>query len=529
MKNYIGIDLGTTKSTVSVITSEDKKIRTLPIYQYNKEFKLEKSKLSLDSTLYIKREAKKIYVGEFAKKIYSQGDRALTVIRSIKPRIGGDSVLRVPLERDRQDLKEYNMTELTAVLLKSIKNSLEFQLETTDEDVVTLTIPAGFNSDERLATLEAAKMAGYKNVELLDEPTAVLLNYLNTQEVEDDFFTEKRNVLVYDIGGGTLDISVASIEKVEEITNIDILGISKRLDFGGDNIDRYIAAYFLKEFERINKSLDVRDEEEQAIIIARLVSEAENYKKQFNEKIIEFKDNPRRKKRVKKSVNFEIIDGLHIADLTITDDLLKDILYPVIEENGILIKPIKLILGRMELKKEDIDLVIITGGSGEFYLIEETIKEFFGNFSTEIVSYTSENAVSVGASLNSYNKNDYRLNNKVKDSILIKKEKGFDEFISSERTSIKQGSYIYKFDIASNRLDLFLYYGRKKDKPYKYTEIGGVFKKLNRWYEPGEEIQLDWEIDKNKIIHVFFNGEKLLSSEESKEVYSELIEEFEIL
>jgi molecular chaperone DnaK len=297
-KNYLGIDLGTTESTVSVIeieTRRDKpmqKLRTLDIYQYNQQHQLDKNIKGLQSSIYIDRKNKVLYTGEYAKELYSSGNMPLNTIRSIKTRIGGESMIEVPLNSSGfidkissmfksldKDSKSYNMTELSATLLKTIKNSVDKQCSGGLENV-TITIPAGFDSDERNATIEAGKMAGFKEVHLLDEPTAVLLNLLNSEdsltEVSDDFFNKQRNIVVYDIGGGTLDIS--SVEDNEGDFDVNIIGRSKRMEFGGDDIDKYIASYFLEEFEKINPSIDERTLEEQAKIISRIVSHAQKHK-----------------------------------------------------------------------------------------------------------------------------------------------------------------------------------------------------------------------------------------------------------
>ncbi len=285
-KNYLGIDLGTTESTVSVIEIEKRtdkpmqKLRTLDIYQYNRQHQLEKNLKGLQSSIYIDRKNQVVYAGEYAKELYSSGNMPLNTIRSIKTRIGGEAMIEVPLYsiNSSTDLKSYNMVELSAVLLKTIKNSVDKQCNGTFEQV-TITIPAGFDSDERNATLEAGRMAGFKKINLLDEPTAVLLNLLNTEdsltEVSDDFFDKPKNILVYDIGGGTLDISVANVKDNDGDFDVNIIGRSKRMEFGGDDIDKYIASFFLEEFERINPSIDERTLEEQAQIISRIVSHAE--------------------------------------------------------------------------------------------------------------------------------------------------------------------------------------------------------------------------------------------------------------
>ena len=539
-KNYLGIDLGTTESTVSVIEIETrrdkpmKKLRTLDIYQYNRQHQLDKNIKGLQSSIYIDRKNQVVYTGEYAKELYSSGNMPLHTIRSIKTRIGGESMIEVPLNSNGDNFKNYNMTELSATLLKTIKNSVDKQCSGSLEEV-TITIPAGFDSDERNATIEAGKMAGFKEVHLLDEPTAVLLNLLNSEDsltdISDDFFNKKRNVVVYDIGGGTLDISVASVEDSEGDFDVNILGRSKRMEFGGDDIDKYIASYFLEEFEKINPSIDERTLEEQAKIVSRIVSHAQKHKVGFSKKIEKVLDNDRRRARVKESVNFEIIDNLKISDLTITDKLLKDILAPIISDNGILVNPLDKVLKSCKLEASDIDLVVLTGGSAKFYLVSEVINKYFQG--TDVIDFTEYNAVSKGASIHSFNqdKEDLKkiqIQDIMSDSIYIKRKKGFDKLIAHNQEPNSKGSYSFVFEEVLDRLELFLYYGSDSEEEWKYKEISGVFYQLDRVYKTGETLILDWEFDENKILKLFYQGNELVNSNNSKTQSSELINNFEL-
>ena len=540
-KNYIGIDLGTTESTVSVIEIETRrdnpmdKLRTLDIYQYNKQHQLDKNIKSLQSSIYIDRVNKIVYTGEYAKELYSSGNVPLNTIRSIKTRIGGESMIDVPFNNNSSDFKSYDMTELSAILLKTIKNSITKQCEGGIEKL-TITIPAGFDSDERNATIEAAKMAGFKDVNLLDEPTAVLLNLLNSEDsldnIDDEFFSEEKNILVYDIGGGTLDISIAKVgENDEGDFNVDILGRSQRMEFGGDDIDKYIASYFLEEFEKINPSIDERNLEEQAKIVSRIVSHAQKHKVSFSQKIEKVLDNERRRKRVKESVNFEIIDNLKITDLTITDDLLKEILAPIINDGGMLTNPLDKILKSSKLKQDDIDLVILTGGTGKFYLVSEVIEKYFQGI--QIIDFTEYNAVSKGAAIHSFNQleeglSKIEINDVMSDSIFIKRKKSFDKLIPHNQKPNSKGSYEFVFEEVLNRLELFLYYGADNEEEWRYKEINGVFYELDRIYKRGEKLKIDWEFDENKILKLFYNGKELVNSITNKTLKSELLDNFEL-
>ncbi|WP_181320885.1 Hsp70 family protein [Photobacterium phosphoreum] len=540
MANYLGIDLGTTETTVSVIELEGfeeplDKLRTLNIYQYDAKHVFDRDEKGLASSIYIDRDNQKVYTGRYANSLYASGNKPLNTIRSIKTRIGGESMIEVPLDTDCDDLTPYDMTELSALLLKTVKDSVTKQV-TGALDKVTITIPAGFNGDERAATMKAASIAGFKHVHLLDEPTAVLLNYLNREAdlegISVDFFYSKKNVLVYDIGGGTLDISIAEVEDDDGDFKVDILGRSKRMDFGGDDIDKRIAAYFLSEFEKINNSIETRTIEEQAVIVSRIVSHAEKAKISFNQKLAKVSDNERRRARVKETVNFEIIDSLKVTDLSLTDSILKDILSPIISSNGTLIQPIKKSLRDSKLEKENIDLVILTGGTGKFYLVEETLNKFFDN-SVEIIDFTERNAVSKGAAIHSYNQVEDELkkvdiSDIMSDSIFIKNGSCFDKLIPNDQELNSEGIYSYKFIEGSNRLDVFLYYGESKEEPSKLTEITGVFETLDDYYHKDDVIDLKWKFDSNKRLKIFYNGKELISTSDNETNSYELVNDFKL-
>ncbi len=537
-QHYIGIDLGTTESTVSCISIDSRrdnameKLRPLKIFQFDKHYRFEKDMTGLQSSIYIDRDSGRVYTGQYAKNEYAKGDNPLQTIRSVKTRLGTESMIQVPLSNnDMTDIMSFNMTELSALLLKTIKVSIEQQIDKNEIVDVTVTIPAAFNSDERNATLDAANMAGFNNAHILDEPTAVLLSYLNGDNLDAELdFADAKKILVYDIGGGTLDISVAEVVDDEGDYDVKILGRSPRMDFGGDDIDKYIASYFLYEFEKINPSIEERTEEEQARIVSRIVSSAENAKIDFNTKILTYLDNERRRKKVKQSVNFEVIDGLSITDLTLTDDILSDILFDLIGVEGKLITPVKEVLTHAKLSTDDIDLIVLTGGSGKFYMIGETLNKFFDE-KVEILEYTEGNAVSKGAAIHSYNQTKeglkkIKLEDIMSDDIFVKREQGFDMIVPAHTAPETKGTYEYKFEKVSNRLEIFLYHGSSTEETYKYKEITGVFKTLEKFYDEGKSLTVNWELDENKILRMYYNDELLVNTEDVSSISSDLVEHY---
>ena len=123
-----------------------------------------------------------------------------------------------------------------------------------------------------------------------------------------------KHIMIYDIGGGTLDICIAKLEEDEESyeyenMKVSIESRSKREDLGGNDFDQYLGAYFLSEFEKRTTKISTRPIEDQNKIIARVVSQAEKYKIELNDKIREHIDNPRRLSRIVMTPEFEVIDN----------------------------------------------------------------------------------------------------------------------------------------------------------------------------------------------------------------------------
>ena len=134
--HYLGIDLGTTESTISCISFEGRrrtdpisKLKPLNIYQFDKSYRFEKDLIGLQSSIFIDRNAKRVYTGEYAKDLYSKGDKPLQTIRSVKTRIGTESLIQVPIANNNtSDMQSFGMTELSALLLKTIKVSMDQQI-----------------------------------------------------------------------------------------------------------------------------------------------------------------------------------------------------------------------------------------------------------------------------------------------------------------------------------------------------------------------------------------------------------------
>ncbi len=510
---FCGIDLGTTNSTVSIIRTERRRdepmdnLETRPIHQYDEDFHFDINSKVLPSCIYFDLDNNRVYTGKYAKKMYASGDRPMQTIRSVKTRIGGESLVEIPKIGNPTEVEYFDMVQCSALLLKTIRQSLQEQFNQDIEEAF-ITVPAAFNTDERQATINAAFLSGFKKVGILDEPTAALLYYINGGEgdLSDDFMSDEGEYkLVYDIGGGTLDVSIAKVSEDDEgDVEIDIAARSPRMDLGGDDFDQYLAAYFLSEFEKSRESIEERSKEDQSRIIARIVSQAENYKIEMNKAIKQKLGNHNKLKRLKKYVTFEIIDKMSVLDLVLTKEISDEIFSPLI--NRMILKPVEKSLKDSKLDKSQISEVLITGGMSNFYAVEEALRRFFGS-NIRLIQIDSVTSVSKGAAIHHYN-NYYeklrkiKLKDRMSDDIFIKVGNEFEMFIP--RTTKPDTNGIFEYTIPEDGLadlSVFLYSGTE-NKPENFKALDGKFVPLNRRYKKSEKIDIRWTLNKNKIISI---------------------------
>lgn len=539
MALYCGIDLGTTNSTVSIIQVKRREIvdpvdrlKTIPIYQFDENLQMCKTSVSLPSALYFDLDNETVYTGRYAKKIYGDGDRPMQTIRSIKTRIGGDSLVEIPHISDSSKKQHFNMVQCSALFLKTIKQSVEKQYDEKIEGAV-VTVPAAFNNDERQATKNAMLLAGFKQVYILDEPTAALLYYINDtfksvegKEIGED--VEYR--LVYDIGGGTLDISIAKMyENDDGDIELKIVERSPIMPLGGDDFDQYLASYFLADFEKVRPSIEKRSVEDQNRIIARIVSHAEREKIAINEKIKEAFGNERKLKRIKQFVNFEVIDNMNISNMKLTKEVLDEVFYELISsEQAKILEPIKETLSKAGLNKEDICEVILTGGMSNFYAVQETLKNYFGQ-DIEMILIDTESAVSKGAAIHHYHQEeDEGVKLKLTDinpyDIFIKVGGSFQVLIQRTVQPGECGTFEYEIpEDGLGRIAVFLYYG-SGNSTENYIPISGKFIELNEPKKKGDKIQLSWKLDNDKIINIYISElDEELKIKSSNEYTEEMI------
>ena len=231
----VGIDLGTT-NTVVAIQTDQMGPRIMDIPQPKDERMHLEALPQIKSAVFFESPSDSV-VGDFAT---GRND----AFRSIKSHMGTRWSAKHPFVN-----KLLKPSYISAHILKLAYQSLTNQFPEWDKTAL-ITVPASFNTDQRDDTISAAKLAGFQNVRLLDEPTAAFYYFFHQHRDSGDF-KEIRNILIFDFGGGTLDVSVINVKEEKELKILDAIGRSRYNNLGGDDIDLELASFLLAcwEFE----------------------------------------------------------------------------------------------------------------------------------------------------------------------------------------------------------------------------------------------------------------------------------------
>ena len=434
-KIYFGIDLGTTNSSISWGMDTGKNFiepNIVPIEQMDSNGGISNHDL-LPSCVYFRENDENI-IGLYAKSQISTQPNSVAF--SIKSLMGSKDQIKF-------EGNMYLPSDISGLILKTLKKQAESYMQSEINDVV-ITVPASFDPDMRKATLEAAEKAGFKLkdsitgrqlVHLLDEPVAALYDFINLQKMNKippnvlDLSTEK-NILVYDLGGGTLDVSVHKVSFKENKLIILDLGISRYTLIGGDDFDKKIAEYLFDIFIKQNKledELENFDEFEIKEAKSKLLQYSEyikfkltqlflsrslfpkenwNYEKELEEIKISVQpgyilDN---KMLVNYNLTFKdyisIVSDLLGNNLTInsldsfnpSEQPPKNIVYAILDT----LNKVKKKLGYLP----QIDAILMNGGMTRVPFVEKRIEDFFNKKPLRIID--PDKSVSMGACVYHY-------------------------------------------------------------------------------------------------------------------------------
>jgi molecular chaperone DnaK len=354
MARAVGIDLGTTNSAVSVLEGGE------PTVIVNAE--------GFRTTPSIVAFAKdgEVLVGETAKRqAVTNVDRT---IASVKRHMGTDWKFKV-------DDKNYTAQEISARILSKLKRDAETYLGESVTDAV-ITVPAYFNDAERQATKEAGEIAGLNVLRIINEPTAAALAYGLDKGQQDEL------ILVFDLGGGTFDVSLLEVGKDDDFSTIQVRATSGDNRLGGDDWDQRIVDHLVKKFKDTT-GVDVAKDK---IALQRLKEAAEQAKKELSQST---------------TANVQLPylslteNGPANLDETITRAQFEQLTADLLERTK---KPFNDVIKEAGVKVADIAHVVMVGGSTRMPAVTELVKQLTGGKEPN-KAVNPDEVVAVGASL----------------------------------------------------------------------------------------------------------------------------------
>lgn len=346
MSKIIGIDLGTTNSCVAVMEGGEANVIPNP----------EGGRTTPSAVAFKNGERQ---VGEVAKR---QAVTNPNTVLSIKRHMGTDYKVEV-------EGKAYTPQEISAIILQKLKSDAEAYLgETVDKAVIT--VPAYFNDAQRQATKDAGKIAGLDVLRIINEPTAASLAY-GLDKGED------QTILVFDLGGGTFDVSI--LELGDGIFEVKATAGNNRL--GGDDFDQKVIDYLVEQFKKDN-GIDLSKDK---MALQRLKDAAEKAKKELSGV-----------SQTQISLPFITADatGPKHLELTLTRAKFDELTADLVENT---MGPVRRALSDADMTIDDIDKIILVGGSTRIPAVQEAIKKLTGKEPGKGVN--PDEVVAVGAAI----------------------------------------------------------------------------------------------------------------------------------
>ncbi|PYI65569.1 molecular chaperone DnaK [Arthrobacter livingstonensis] len=354
MSRAVGIDLGTTNSVVSVLEGGEPTVianaeggRTTPsVVAFSK--------------------SGEVLVGEIAKRqAVNNIDRT---IASVKRHMGTDWSVAI-------DDKKYTAQEISARVLMKLKNDAEAYLGEKVTDAV-VTVPAYFNDAERQATKEAGEIAGLNVLRIVNEPTAAALAYGLDKGKEDEL------ILVFDLGGGTFDVSLLEVGKDEDdFSTIQVRATYGDNRLGGDDWDQRVVDYLLNQLKV--KGIDLSKDK---IALQRLKEASEQAKKELSSS-----------SSTNVSLQYLSVtpDGPVHLDEQLTRAKFQELTKDLLERTK---KPFNDVIKEANIKVSDIDHIVLVGGSTRMPAVYDLVKELAGGKEPN-KGVNPDEVVAVGAAL----------------------------------------------------------------------------------------------------------------------------------
>ena len=350
MSKIIGIDLGTTNSCVSVIEGGE-----ATVIVNTDGFRTTPSVVAFRNG--------EIIVGENARR---QAATNLDTVFSVKRHMGSDYKVHI-----NSTNKDYTPQEISAMILQNLKATAEAYLGSPVTEAV-ITVPAYFNDSQRQATKDAGKIAGLEVKRIINEPTAAALAYGIDKNSD-----KEQTILVYDLGGGTFDVSVLSLAD----GTYEVLSTAGNNKLGGDDFDNRLVNYLLQEFKKMN-GIDLSNDKS---AMFRLKLAAEEAKKTLSNV-------------TSANVNIPFItmtNGMPIHfDVTVSRATFESLIKDLVDSTCVAVRDA---LKQAKITARDLDQVLLVGGSTRVPCVQELVRRELGKEPNR--SINPDEVVAMGAAI----------------------------------------------------------------------------------------------------------------------------------